>query len=72
MYVTTTTLDEYYNHPLFKSHFFCASAIVSKCILSEIICMLMDFSSTGRGAGGGGVGGGNVKNHVFGGKKKVS
>ena len=35
------TLKEYYNRPLFKWHFF-SCVIVSKCISSEIICLLMD------------------------------
>ena len=38
------TLKEYYNRPLFKLNFFCLNVIVSKCIESEIICMVMDFS----------------------------
>ena len=38
------TLNEYYNRPLFKLNFFCLKAIISKCIKSEIMCMVMDFS----------------------------
>ena len=49
--INTVVLDNYtpyacYNLPLFKLYFFCPFAIISKYILSEIFCMLMDFSLT--------------------------
>ena len=42
-----STLNECYNLPFFKLHFFCLIVIVSVCISSEIICMLTDFRSAG-------------------------
>ena len=34
----------YYEPSTFQIVFFCLSAMASKCILSKLICMLMDFS----------------------------